>query len=433
MPTRIAMRVLLGVIALAASPLATSDASLDGANEPLTVVVLPPVVTVFKLGWTVQPSDEWTDVAQTALGAALHDVIEQSPKFRVVPLPTVTPEERATIEEVGTVVNLVQYQYQGNDTVPVPRNFRGAIDRVLGPSLSFLAERLAADYALGLVATQVEQGAGSVATGVLGVAATILFPPVVVLPSTTGNQATMFLLDLRTGELRWLNQRSGLEFSGINFSDLRDPKSARKVVTTLLDLYPESSIPTSATAPAGKAAGRPADEPTSPPAGKFSFQAPAGWYVNPPDERRLNTQYGLVAATRNGGALDTMQVELRRHGDAFPNSKQKSNLNSTPQQLADQFGEELRASELLELQIIEVSHEAVLAGRPAFRVRFSHRFPALKGGARMEQMTVGTAVPHGLLLSSLFAAHLHYFAQALPDFEQSTATIQLAPPKDPRR
>jgi hypothetical protein len=434
MPTRIAMRVLLGVMVLAASRVATSDASLDDADEPRTVVVLPPVVTVFKSGWTVKPSDEWTDVAQSALDAALHDVIKQSPRFKAVPLPTVTPEERATIEEVGTVVNLVQYQYEGHDTVPVPREFRAGIDRVLGPSLSFLAERSAADYALGLVATQEEQSAGSVATGVLGVAATILFPPVVVLPSTTGNHATMFLLDLRTGELRWLNRRSGLEFSGIDFSDLRDPKSARKVVTALLDLYPESSIPTSATPRAGKLAGRPADEAVLPLAGEFSFQAPAGWYVKSLNERQLQPkEYGVVAATRNGGALDTMQVELRRHGEAFPKSKQKSNRNSTPQQLADQFVEELRASELRELQIIEVSHEAVLAGRPAFRVRFSHRFPALKGGARMEQVTVGTVIPHGLLLASLFAAQLHYFAQALPDFEQSTATIQLAPRKYPHR
>jgi hypothetical protein len=57
----------------------------------------------------------------------------------------------------------------------------------------------------------------------------------------------------------------------------------------------------------------------------------------------------------------------------------------------------------------------------------------IKGGARMEQVTVGTAFPHGLLLSTLFAAQLHYFAQARPDFERATATIELAPRKYPHR
>jgi hypothetical protein len=45
----------------------------------------------------------------------------------------------------------------------------------------------------------------------------------------------------------------------------------------------------------------------------------------------------------------------------------------------------------------------------------------------MEQVVVGTAVLHGLLLAELTAPQLHYFSMALPAFEASASTIKLAP------
>ena len=61
-----------------------------------------------------------------------------------------------------------------------------------------------------------------------------------------------------------------------------------------------------------------------------------------------------------------------------------------------------------------------------------YRLPEVAGGIRIEQIALGTAVKHGLLLAQLSAPHLGYFETALPAFEESVQTIVLKPHRNLR-
>jgi hypothetical protein len=60
-------------------------------------------------------------------------------------------------------------------------------------------------------------------------------------------------------------------------------------------------------------------------------------------------------------------------------------------------------------------------------VHFSYRLPTVLGGARIELVAIGAAVPRGLLVAQLDAPQLGYFAKVLPPFEESVRTIVLRP------
>jgi len=131
--------------------------------------------------------------------------------------------------------------------------------------------------------------------------------------------------------------------------------------------------------------------------------------------------------TRDGRALNEMKIELRSHNLAFPSSGQQTTKSSSPAQLAQWFIADLRKQDRDDLQVIDVSDGEQLAGRPAFRVHFSYRLPAVVGSARIEHVTIGAAVPRGLLLAQLDAPQLGYFAKVLPAFQESVGTIELRP------
>jgi hypothetical protein len=265
-----------------------------------------------------------------------------------------------------------------------------------------------------------------VAYSAAGIAASVLFPPLLLLPTGTLSYAAMFLVDLRTGQVRWFNGRSGHEIGGYNFTDLRDPVSARKVVSELLQPYPEIPPKLDQEAAPTAAPGGLSSESVSPVSGGFSFYPPASWQVN------VDRRKSIITSTRDGRLLNEIKVQFRTHRYAFPETGQRSSRDSSPEQLAQWYAAELQSQKLDDLQIRATSVDAQLAGRKAFRVHFSYRMPAEWGGARVEHVTIGTVVPRGLLLSEFSAPGFGYFARSLPVFEQSTRTIVIEPRKIPR-
>jgi hypothetical protein len=407
------------------SPMSTADAETADAApvEALTVVLLPAHVHVVRVGIKMQPSEEWTAAASATIDAAVQEVVGQSTQISGREPPSITPDERATIDEMMAVATLVQFQEYGKGRKSISRALRAYIDRALGPSLAFLHERAGADYALITLGTQAEQGQEMVAYSAAGVAASVLFPPLVLFPSGTLSYAAMFLVDLRTGQVRWFNGRSGHEIGGYNFTDLRDPVSARKVVSELLQPYPEIPPKLDQEAAPTAAPGGLSSESISPVSGGFGFYPPAGWQVN------VDRRKSIITSTLDGRLLNEIKVQFRTHPYAFPESGQRSSRDSSPEQLAQWYAKELQSQELADLQIRATNVDAQLAGRKAFRVHFSYRMPAEWGGARVEHVTIGTVVPRGLLLSEFSAPGFGYFARSLPVFEQSTQTIVIEPRK----
>jgi hypothetical protein len=366
---------------------------------------------------SVEASEEWSSATRANLDAAVQEFVDQSPRFVPVALPELSEEQHAAIHEFVAVANLTSTRFGGLTWFGGPKVYRGAVDRELGPSLAFLKERTGANYAVGAFAYQQEQSKQVATTGAIatvGSAITLWALPPVTTP-VTFSYVTLFVADLQTGELRWFNSEKGFEVAGFNFTDLRDPESANKVVQKLFEEYPEGPSSRSKDAESEVASPRP----ISPMQGGFRIQPPAGW--------RISDDGDTIRATRDGRALNEMKIELRSHNHAFPSTGQQTTKKASPAQLAEWFIADLQKQDRDELQIIDVSDEEQLAGRPAFRVHFSFRLPTVVGGARIELVAIGAAVPFGLLVAQLHAPQLGYFSKVLPAFEESVRTIELRP------
>jgi len=398
----------------------TEDATGLTPSEPLAVVLLPTRAHIFELGFKARPSEQWTATAGTTVDAALLEVVNESTLFVTRELSSISSEEAAAIDQFLAVATLVQLQSYGEGVKTVTNNLRAYIERTSGPVLSFIGDRAGVDFVLIPLGTQAEQGSELVAMSAAGAVASALFPPLLVLPTATESYAGLFLVDLRSGRVVWFNGRSGHEYGGYNFTDLRDPKSARKVITKLLKPYPE--------VPSGFEANETADEhgglltqSVSPPSGQFSLHTPVGWIV------KLDSRKSMVSASRNGRMINEMKVELWRDKRFFPRTADGSKALATPDEVSQWYFTELQDQNLDDLQIINSTVDATLIGRPAFRTHYSFRSPIEYGGARIERVAVGTVIPSGLLLAELSATQFHHFAKALPAFEDATRTIVLGP------
>ena len=399
---------------------AASESAMPPAGK-ISVVVLPPLAAVYKAGFlSGTPAAEWTATASTNLATAMRDAIDQSMHFHGIELPNVTPEERAAIDDVTGIAELLSAYGGGRSTSWLARSPSAATDRTLGPSLAFLRDRTGADYAIGTMACQVEQKKVVATVGAAMTAASAFaILPWPLLPPVTTSYIASFVVDLRNGELVWLNRYSGYEVAGLDYWDLREADSTQEVVRKVLEPYPDSSLlrhMSKSTTPAWNGLSRGSMSALT---GEFSFNPPADW--------KVKQSIDEVTASHNGALLNQLHVALRSHVDAFPKTKQKSSRKSTPEQLSAQYVAELQAQNMEDLHVSETSTGAQLAGLPAFRIRYSYRLPLGASKVRMEQVVIGTAVPHGLLLAELTAPQLHYFAQALPAFEASAGTVALAP------
>jgi hypothetical protein len=393
-----------------------ADAPTPAAAAPLKVVVLPIRAQVSRAGFVkTEEVEDWSAAARANLGAVLQEVVTQSSAFELTALPAVSVEEMSAIEEFVAVANLATIQFGGaclSAGAGVPR---ATADLTLGPSLAFLHERTGADYALGTFAFQVEQSKSLASVGTILTLSPLAGARVFTLPAVSCSYVTMFVADLGTGKLRWFDLETGFEVGGFNFSDLRDVESARKTVGKLLDAHAGEPP-----AKDGKDAreARPT-RPVSPKQGEFAVQAPAGWRVSDYDNG--------IRATRDGRALNEINVELRDHQRSFLEIGRRSTRYTSAETLGGWFVEHLEQEKLPELQVIDVSTDAQLVGKPAFRVHYTYRLPDFAGGARVELVTIGTAVPNGLLIARLDAPQLGYFPKALPVFEEAVRSIALKP------
>lgn len=390
----------------------------DLPTEPHSpVLFLPAKADVFSLGVkSVARLDDSSDDARANIDTATLQAATESRRFRRIELPELSADERAVVDEFLAVSDLVFLQMGSQAGKADARIDRADIDRTLGPSLAFLRERTGADFALGGIGRQMSLGADRLGleAGLRREASLLTFQ--FDAPVPTGSYAGLYLVDLRTGELQWFNFERVRDVAGIRVNDLTNLDWVRAAIADALKPYP--SVPRLADAPASSPAKARAITPMQ---GEFAVTPPAGWLAS--------EKSGAVTATLDGSLLNFMRVELRPHDVAFPASGRGSRTGSTPQQLAEQYIADLRAQPIGGLTIIESVASGQLAGRPAFRVRFSYVPPVGSGTARIEQVTIGTAVSRGLLLAQLLAPQLHYFEKALPAFAASAQTIVLRPPR----
>ncbi len=230
----------------APSPDAASAVDTLEPTEPVTVaktgakriVVLPVEFTVYQKSVAgLEAVPDWSETAQYALGDAAGKMLRLDNRFDIVAMPTFEGESEGLLREhielfkivADSVTNLISYggkAWQAKRT-----NF----DYTLGDGLAFLADEAQADYALILAGAQIKQTGGSVFMQLLAAAGGYAV-------TGGGTYVVAGVVNLRSGDVAWLNWKMGGEVFGMTGSDVRHPDTALAVVTKMFAEYPNSKL-----------------------------------------------------------------------------------------------------------------------------------------------------------------------------------------------
>lgn len=207
------------------------------AHSGKRILVFRPTVSVGaqSAGGTITPNADWTERARTNIGAAL---LQRQADLgnTVVAAPDTVGEQSQLVEEYQTLFAamsqaVIQYQFFKGNRLPTKKhdNKEGVFEWSLGEGVSDLPGAKGADYALFIYN---KDAYGSAGRKVLQVLAAI-GPRVSV---TSGeHRGYAGLIDLKTGDLLWLNADASMG------GDVRDADGARKRVGQLLEDFPGST------------------------------------------------------------------------------------------------------------------------------------------------------------------------------------------------
>lgn len=184
-------------------------------------------------GGTFEPNADWTtqareniaaalDVAQTRLGNQV--IVAEEP---VGMAAQALADYRALFAVLADSV--MRYQFFTGNRLPSKKR-KGLFDWTMGPGVAQLAGATGAEYALFLVS---EDQYGSTGRKLLQVFAALSYVTV----KSGEHKGWAGLVDLRTGDLVWLN--ADLSMGG----DVRTPEGARRRVAQLLANFPGSVPP----------------------------------------------------------------------------------------------------------------------------------------------------------------------------------------------
>jgi len=224
-----------------AAPAGAGAATADTA-EPLPgvkrILVLPVEFVVYEksvAGIEALPNE--TETAKLALGGAANQFLTQDDRFRIAALPEFQGETAGLLREhvelfkivANTGLSLVQFG--GKAWAEKKTNF----DYTIGDGLAFVADASQADYAFIMGGSQIKQTGGSVFMQFLAAAAGYAMP---------GGGTFLFagVVDLRTGDVKWLNSRLGMEMFGMTGSDVTKPATALEVVTKMFEGFPAHKV-----------------------------------------------------------------------------------------------------------------------------------------------------------------------------------------------
>ena len=207
------------------------------AGSGKTILLFRPSVSVGaqSTGGMFEPNADWTDKARRNIDAAL---IERQALLgnKVVAAPESVGRDAQLVDEYmrlfATVSQaVIEYQFFVGNRLPTKKrdNKAGVFDWSLGEGVKDLPGARDADFALFIYD---KDAYGSTGRKLLQIAA-MLGPGIAVKSGEHAGYAG--LVDLRTGDLVWLNA------DGAMGGDVREPDGARKRVGQLLEEFPGSA------------------------------------------------------------------------------------------------------------------------------------------------------------------------------------------------
>lgn len=202
------------------------------------IVMMPVEFTVYQKSVSgIEAVPDWTETAKFALGDAAIRMLQQDDRFQVVALPEFDSATQGLLREHVELFKIIGntaiplLQYGGKAWADKKTNF----DYTLGDGLGFLAEASEAEYAFLIAGAQVAQTGGAAFMQFLAAAA----------GAYGGGGGTFVfagIVDLKNGDVKWFNNRTGAQVFGMTGTDLRKPETALEVVTQMFKDFPASSV-----------------------------------------------------------------------------------------------------------------------------------------------------------------------------------------------
>lgn len=235
----------IGLALLAGSPAQGQERSATrqgfelAANSGKKILVFRPSIRVGaqSTGGLFEPNGEWTDKARAHLEAALAKA-QASLGNTVIVAPEAYGEDAQRLQEhmqlfAAVAGAVIQYQFFVGNRLPTKKrdNKNAVFDWSLGKGVADLLGAGDADYGLFL---STRDAYGSTGRKVLQVLA--MFGPGIAVQSGQ-HQGYAGLVDLRTGDLLWLNADAAMG------GDVREADGAEKRMQQLLEDFPGSTPP----------------------------------------------------------------------------------------------------------------------------------------------------------------------------------------------
>jgi hypothetical protein len=200
---------------------------------PMRVLVLPVDFDVLEMsaGGMIEPVPVATTEAEEALSVAAIKVLKNTKKFQIIDLPAMSEAEAAILKEHValyklTAINASQMIRMGG---PAWKAKQKNFDYSIGDGLKFLVERSGADAAVVVAGAQVNSSGGRIAMMILLAAAGVAIP-------LGGAQGTAGIIDLNTGDIKWLEERMGTK------GNIREKAGAEQTMMALVGTYPASTL-----------------------------------------------------------------------------------------------------------------------------------------------------------------------------------------------
>jgi len=203
------------------------------SGPPLKVLVLPVDFDMleFTASGMIEPVPKDTTQAEEQLQGATLRVLRISKKFETVDMPTLTEQERELLKEHVALYKLAAFNAGQMLRMggPAWKAKRNNFDYSIGDGLKFLLDRSGADAAVVVGGFQLSSSGGRVAMALLLAAAGIAIP-------MGGAQTTAGVVDLNTGNIRWLDERLGTK------GNVREKGGAEQTVRGVIGNYPASTL-----------------------------------------------------------------------------------------------------------------------------------------------------------------------------------------------
>ncbi|HET9462904.1 MAG TPA: hypothetical protein VFO43_02955 [Thiobacillus sp.] len=231
---------LVALLVAALQPLAAQAAStphwvhyrlLNQADGlPKKVVVLPTNIKVYEVtaGDVSEEVPEWSAEVGKNVLKALSETIKSDKSLSEVGFPRLTSTSAAVVDEHIALYKLVTDTAVTTDLSHKARRF----DFSIGPGLAMLQRETGADAAIMVYGRDYVSTAGRKTKAVLGnipIVGAFTGPP----PALGRSWVGIGVIDLRTGDLLWLNN----ETRG-STSNLRDAGDAKDIIRSIFEWYP---------------------------------------------------------------------------------------------------------------------------------------------------------------------------------------------------